>query len=457
MERKNHRPFTLFLCLILCGFIILGPIYFIENKNKDMGLPQEKSSTFKGIITLWDYPVVDTTNGTRYGWIMDKIKKFEMENPGVYIELKPLDFKKGPIELETAIMTKTFPDIAPVGNDYSVISQDYLEPLDQYFTEEEIEDYKMGALRSVRYNNKIWGVPWMMTTYTMFLNLDLFHERGVTPPEDGNWSYEEFLETLQALTHDKDGDGTNDYYGFHSFIGLNDYNTWGIMLSDGAEIFSSDGSTYLFNDERAISGLKRLTELKLKYNVTPESFGENSEQEAWNLFSQEKKVAVYPTGTWAINALNELRLQGKGFEFGVANYPIGAKGIPVSMAKVTSAYGIFKQDNPEKTKTCMEFLKFITKEEFQKDMSKLGVFPVKKSAGEIYGNDPIMGLIEKSINYTYGIPATRHWLTIDGLLQSQIRQVLLGDKTEEQALEDAEMKIKLYLETFGELMDKKQY
>jgi len=446
MEKRKHRPFTLFLCLMLCAFLILGPIYFIEyrwTRNQEpMG---NKESQWKGVITLWDYPRLDITNGTRYGWITSKIKAFERANPGVYIELKAMDWTKGPIELETAIRTETYPDIAPVGSDYSIITQNVLEPLDDYLSVEELNNYKTHAISAVRYNGKIWGVPWMMTTYTMFLNLDLFNEKGVRPPQNGNWTYDEFVETLKALTYDKDGDGKVDVFGFHSFIGLNNYNSWGILLADGAELFSEDGKSYCFNDERAASGLKKLTDLKLEHKVTPENFGENSEQEAWELFSRQKKVAVYPTGTWAINVLNDLRLQGEGFELGVANYPVGEKGVPVPMSKSISAYGIFKQQDTEKMKMCMKFLKFITQDKYQMELYRLGVFPVKKSIGEIYKNDRVMGVIENSLAYTYGIPANPHWLTIDGLIQSQIRQVLLEQKTVDEALRDAETKINLFM------------
>ncbi len=456
MEKRKHRPFTLFLCLILCGFIILAPIYFIEYRDKlDNDLNENKSESWKGVITIWDYPRLDINNKSRFGWITSKIKEFEKQNQGVYIQLKPLDRKKGPIEIETAIMTKTFPDIAPVGSDHSVIVQNVLEPLDKYFTEKELDNYKSSALKSVMYNGRVWGVPWMMSTYTMFLNLDLFNERGVEPPKDGNWTYDEFVETLKALTYDKDGDEKNDIFGFHSFIGPNDYNIWGILLADGGDIFSSDGNTFMFNDQKAVSGLKKFTDLKLKHKVTPETLGENSEQEAWNLFSRKKQVGIYPTGTWAVNALNDLRLNGEGFNFGVANYPIGEKGVPVPMARTTSAYGIFKQEDVEKTQMCIKFLKFITEDQYQEELGNLGIFPVKKSVGEIYQDDPIMGFIEKSIDYTYSIPTIPHWLTIDDLLQSQIRQVLLEEKSANQALEDAEMKIQLYINTQEKLKAEK--
>lgn len=445
MKKKKLGPFMALFYLLFLAFILFGPFYFIEHRLKDDAKDiNDEKGHWKGVITLWDYPRLDITNGTRYGWITSKIKQFEKENPGVYIELKPIDWKSGPIEIETAVKMRTYPDIAPVGSDFTVIAQNVLEPIDRYLSATEINSYKTQALSAVRYNEKTWGFPWMMTTYTMILNMDLFHEKGLRPPQDGNWTYDEFVETLKKLTYDKDGDGENDVYGFHSFIGLNDYNTWGILLSDGAEIFDKDGLHYAFYDRRAKGGLKKLADLKLVHKVTPDDFGENTEAQAWESFYKEKKIAVYPTGTWAINVLRNLQKQGKGFNFTVANYPIGKKGVPVAIAKTTSAYGIFKQEDQEKLEMCVKFLKFISQDKYQKELNRLGVFPVKKNIGEIYKEDRIMNTIEKSLAYTQSVPPHPNWLTIEGFIQSQIRQVLLGNKSIEEALRDAKKKIETY-------------
>ncbi|MFT9497851.1 extracellular solute-binding protein [Anaerosolibacter sp.] len=444
MAKKKQRPFALFLCLLLCGFIILGPVYFMEyrpeNRQED---PMEKEIKWRGVITLWDYPHLDVSNGSRYGWIVSKIKAFEKANPGVYIELKPMDSKTGPLELETAIQTGSLPDIAPVATDFAMIDRGVLEPIDAYLTKVEEAEYKTQALNAVRYDGKTWGFPAMMTTYTMLLNLDIFQEKGIDPPKDGNWTYEEFVETAKALTFDRDGNGKMDVYGFNSYIDLNNYNNWGILLSDGAQIFD-DSLIYRFNDDRAKSGLKKLVDLKQVHGVTVPNFGENIEREAWESFYKEKKVAVYPVGTWAINVMNSLRNQGLGFQIGVANYPIGEKGVPISLSNNVSAYGIFKQEDPKKLEMCVKFLKYVTDDEFQKDLARLGVFPVKKSGEDIYQLDPLMATVEKSLAYCENLPTHPNWMTIDGILQSQIRLAILGNKTVEDALRDAQLKIETY-------------
>lgn len=450
MKNKKVGFATFFLCLVLCAFIIFGPFYFVGKKIESQ-TEKIEDEDFKGVITLWDYPHLDIKSGTRYGWILSKIKGFERENPGVYIQLKSLDTKSGVFELETAIKTKTYPDIAPVGADYSIINQKVLEPIDKYLSKEERKDYKEQALSAVKHNGKIWGFPWMMTTYALFLNTEIFNEKGVSLPIDGNWTYDEFVETLKKLTYDKDGDGEMDVYGFNSFMGVNDYNTWGILLSDGAKIFDKKTFKYRFNGKDAVSGLKKLTDLKLVHKVTPENFGKNSESEAWKSFCKEKKIAVYPTGTWAVNALNKLRNQGKGFEFAVANYPKGEKGKAVSICKNTSAYGIFQQEDEKKLEMCIKFLKYISQDKYQKDLNRLGVFPVKKSVGQIYKKDNIMSSIEKNLEYTQNIPAHPNWLAIDSILQSQIRQVLLENKSVEAALKDAKIKINVYNEKVEKL------
>jgi len=438
----KYRPFTLFLCLILIIFVLFAPHILMRPQIDELvDKIFIREIEWKGIITVRDYPRLDISTGYKYSWITKKIKEFERSNPGVFIEFKPLDSEFGHIELDTAIKTNSYPDIAPVGTNFEIISKGILEPLDEYLTKEEIEDYKAQAISAVQYQNKIWGIPYMMESYCLFLNLDLFNQIGVTPPQDGNWTYEEFLKSLKQLTHDKDGDGKADTYGFNSYIMPNSYNTWGIILSDGGEIVDYKTGRYKFYGKDAVSGLKKLVDLKLIHKVTPEDFGINNPRGAWKSFAVDKKIAVYPGKSSLVNSLKALNNVGKGFNFGVANYPIGEEGIPISAGNTVTAYGIFKQEDKAKLKMCVKFLKHLVDDESQSELYKQGVFPVKKSAGEIYKNDKLMSSIEKSLYYSKPIGMHSKWILIDDILQSQIRMAILGKKTSEEAIMDAKQRI----------------
>lgn len=441
------RIFIIIMYIIIIAFIVGGPLYvFVLKPAQDTEEDVNKEEQWKGVIQVWDYPRLDTTTGKRYGWIQEKIKKFERENPGVYIEFEPLDWNSGSQKLQEAIQNGNAPDIAPIGADVTYMKDTILEPLDSFFTEEEKGEFRYQALKAVTYDTKMWGVPFMMTTYAMYLNVDMFRQNGVELPLDGNWTYEEFVEKMQKLTIDSDNDGEIDQYGFTSFVKPNYYNLWGIILSDGAEIIDEKNMKFSFNGDKAISGLKKVVDLKYKYNVTPDNFGVCNENEAWEMFYNEEKVAVYATGSWATRVLEQRYLSGEGFEYAIANYPIGDSRLPVSLSNSVSAFGIFKQEDEMKLEMCVKFLKTLTQEKYQQDLEKLGVFPAKINIPDMYEDDPKMKRIEDCLSYTLMIPKHEKWKEIDSVLQDQIKQAILGEKEVEKAIEDASKQIKQFTE-----------
>lgn len=446
MFGRTKKVIKAILSIVLILFIVGWPIYNIVLNN--MSLSQEDISTenqWKGIITLWDFPRLNVETGSRYGWIIQKIKKFEKDNPGVYIRLEPINWNTGPIKLEVGMKTGNLPDIAPITNASMYLKDEVLEPLDSYFSDKEKNGFKYQAMKAVTYDSKMWGVPCMMTTYAMYLNLELFRERGVDPPLDGNWTYEEFVEKMKQLTYDSDNDGEIDQYGFTSFIKSNYYNLWGIILSDGGEIINKNGD-YSFFGDKAESGLNKAVDLRNKYSVTPEGFGTMNENEAWELFYKEQKVAVYPTGTWAVRVLENLNSKGEGFDFAVANYPIGDSRLPLSLNNGVVSYGIFNQEDEGKLEMCVRFLKFLVQDNYQKDLEDLGMFPAKSGIKDMYEDNRKMKRLEDCLAYSKVIPPHRKWKDIDRILQAQVRMAILGEKSSEEALDEAKNQIKQLLE-----------
>jgi len=441
--KKNKK--NSILLLLLTFFIVFGPYYLLFHKPSGVSYTRPRQEPeWTGVITMWDYPRLDQNTGSGTSWIAGKIRQFEKENPGVFIKLEPLTWERGTIKLDSAIKTGNLPDIGPIGSDYSFLSKGILEALDEFFTQEELDSFNENALRAVRYDGKMWAMPWMMTTYTMLLNLDLFKQRGVEPPLDGNWTYEEFTEKLQQLTFDSKGKGKADHFGLNGFIQPGYYNLWGIILSDGATLVDKQGN-YSFNNEAAASGLEKLLSLKNNLKVTHPKFGDNTANEAWSTFYRDKKVAVFPTGTWAINVLEGLRNAGTGFEYGVANFPAGSLGKPVVLSNSVGSYGVFKQEEKEKLEMIVKFLKFLVQDQYQLDLKRLGVFPVKKGIGNIYEENKYMSFIYESLAYTEVLPAHPDWREIDEALQRQIQQGILNNKDAKSIIMEAEAKVETYI------------
>lgn len=440
MKMGARKPFTLLLCLCLITFMLYGP-YFIKEPTIENIIDKAfvKEENWKGIITIWDYPHIDSRTGYKYSWMYKKIKNFERKYPGVFIEFKSMSKKDGMIRLDTAIKANDYPDIAPVGAVPMFQNKKALTPLNNYLDNDELKDYKDAAINSVTHRGDIYGLPYMMDMNCMLLNVDYFNTKGVDLPKDGIWSYKEFVDKLKKLTYDENGDGKLDHFGFNSYIEPDCYYLWGILLSDGASIIEK--GEFALSGDKAISGLQKIVDLKYTHKVTPPGFGEMSGLKAWNTFAVQKNVAVYPSTVSNANVIKALSRNGKGFNYSLALYPIGESGLPISFGNPVTAYGVLKQEDKAKEEMCVKFIKYLCSDEDQKQLVHYGVFPVKKSAGDIYKNDRAMHNIEKNISMNQNTINVRDWRMIEDIIQSQIRMAVLGKKTSEQAINDGYTKV----------------
>jgi len=443
MSRKKYSSGMIILSFLLSIFTLVAPVYFYIFHPESLDFnTKRKEPAWTGIITLWDFPRFDSKKGTNFGWIYERISAFEKMNPGVYIDFTPLSSDKGNEKIEAAIHNDGLPDIVPIGSNNSILANNTLIPLNKYLTKQEIGSYNSSILKSLTYNEQIFALPWMVNTYTLVLNLDLFRGKGVEPPLDGRWTYEEFVEKLKQLTFDSgEGRGKEDYYGFNGAINPGYYNMWGIILSDGADIFDQTGK-YVFNDDRAVSGVQKLIDLKQTHMVTPKDFGEKSPNQAWTSFFKEKNIATFPVGTWGLKALDRLSSQGEGFNYTIASFPTGKNQEPIMMASDIGAFGIRSQEDIEKIKMCVEFIKFLADEKYQEELHRLGAFPVKNSMKNIYEGQVEMSKIQENLKYIKIFNLHPRFREVDEILQNEIILGVMGKKKAEKVVKDADTKIK---------------
>jgi multiple sugar transport system substrate-binding protein len=430
----KFKPFTLFLCLAVAVFMAFGwrlvtNRMVIEHLNSPI---IEKK--WEGVITIWDYPRPYADGGSGFGWLRERITRFEKSHPGVFIELHGLNWEEGPIQLDVAANSGTNPDIAPVGTNLGYARRGLLEPLGQLSDPKLQSRYLDYSINAVGWDGMVWGLPLYGAAPVMLLNLDIFEERGISPPEQGRWTYDQFISTLKALTFDRNGDSACDVFGFHSFI-LNGYtNLWGIVASDGWDIYDQELGRYVFNRPEVLSGLKKVVDLARLYQVVPEDFGISSPDDAWRAFSVEKRVAVYPEGLWAVGQMERLRDQGKGFDYMLAEYPIGDAGVPVTVSEGVAAYGLFRQKDRLKREVCIEFLEYISDSFGRDEIARRNVMPVLRDSG--VKNEPAINPM-----YIKAAPRMEHWSYVEDIINKHIRQAILGNESPEEAVTAVQLEI----------------
>jgi len=431
--RRMPRPFALFLCIGIAFFMVFGWRLVQNRTEPSLIKPEAVQKEWEGIISIWDYPRPFLGGGSNFGWMRERIKEFERMHPGVFIELYPLTWGEGGKQLDLAVDHRACPDIAPVGDNLGYAAKGVLEPLDEYITPERRVSYRDFALEAVSHNGSLWGIPVYCAAPAMLLNLEAFAEAGVEPPENGTWTYDEFVSTLQRLTLDQNGDGVPERYGLGSYILNGYYNLWGILFSDGWNIYDAESGRYTVNTPEAVSGLEKLARLVHEYGIADKDMASLTPARAWKAFAVDKTVAVYPENPWAVGELKKLQAEGKGFEYGIAEYPTGESGTAVTVGNV-AAYGVFRQQDGLKKRMCMEFISHLTRSLEGDAAGSFGLIPV---LGSNTGRQD--GAVDSKRIIV--IPKLENWPRVEDVLNRHIRSVVLGEEQPAGALEEAQREI----------------
>ncbi|WLD95414.1 extracellular solute-binding protein [Alkalihalobacillus sp. AL-G] len=427
------------LMTIVTLILVLGIFAGCSKEDSTKDTTNENPDAWKeweGTITMWDGPRWADKDENKYHWIEAKKAEFEEKYPGVKIEIVQTPWAEMNDKLSIAIAGRAWPDIAPVdisGGSVNInhIKQGVVAPFDPYLTDEEMSDFYENAVEAYTHDGKLYGIPNSISVHAMLLNLDIFEEKGVEPPKDGKWTYDEFVEKMEALT----GDGVD---GFSTYILPGYYEAWPFLLMDGGYPLSDDLAEYTFDSEEAISGLQKLVDLKFKYDVTPESMGGQDVGGTWKAWgsADQRTVAVEPWATWAIASA-----QSEAFKtnFMVAEYPTGETGEPVTIGGV-GGWVMFNSEDEAKKRMVAEFIKHISSTEEQVTMAKnYGIFPARKSAAEQepFADNPQMARAQELSQHAVMVPRHPNWARIDEAIQKQLQLALNGEKTPEEALKSA--------------------
>jgi len=163
-----------------------------------------------------------------------------------------------------------------------------------------VDDFYPGPMYHMTYNPEtaatgagsgyLWGLPRDVSTFVLYLNLDLIAEAGAADPRqlaaEGNWTWDAFLEVAQqvrALGGDVYGYGANAWWG--------PYGVW--LNSAGGGFFNADRTACALDTPESLAGLTFERSLYQDYGVAV-PYGEDSEPPF-----MAGRVAMFQNGRWA--------------------------------------------------------------------------------------------------------------------------------------------------------------
>ncbi len=228
-----------------------------------------------------------------------------------------------------------------------------------------VNDFYPGPMYHMTYNpanatsgaesGALWGLPRDVSTFVLYLNLDLIAEAGADDPRElaaaGNWTWESFLEVSQAVTA-----LGSDIYGYGANAWWGPYGVW--LNSAGGGFFNETRTACALDTPESLAGLEFQRSLYVEHKVAV-PYGEDSEPPF-----MAGRVAMFQNGRWATPGVRA----NANFEWDVVELPQGPKGQGNWL--FWGAYVInAKTEHPEEA---WQLVQMLTDAEIQGTISALG-------------------------------------------------------------------------------------
>jgi multiple sugar transport system substrate-binding protein len=272
----------------------------------------------------------------------------------------------------------------------------------------------------------LWGLPRDVSTFALYLNMDLINEAGAPDPRElakqGKWDWNAFLDVAQKTR----ALGT-DIYGYGASAWWGPYGTW--LNAAGGGFYNADRTACALNTPESLKGLDFQRALYQQYDVaTP--YGEDPEPPF-----RAGKVAMFQNGRWATPGARTVP-----FNWDVVELPNGPQGTPGNWlfwgAYVVNA----KTAHPEEA---WKLVQALTTAETQGKVAALGAnIPsrVSKEALDAFltftppaNNQAFLNGIADAAKPTAEGPLwAGSWPEYDKIMGPAIQAVLTGGKTTEE-------------------------
>lgn len=400
------------IILLLIATVIVGNFLYFSNQT----------------VTLNFYSHPDK-NGT----IRESIQVFEAENPKIKINLVELpDNTNEKYDIIRTQLAEQDGSVDIVDSDVTwpaiFVKEKWIEPLDKYFTQEELAEHFESSIESARINGKLYGIPYRYDSGLIFYRKDLLNKYGFKAPE----SFDELLAIAKTITANE-----KDLYGYagswKNFEGLTCNYIEFLWASGGDMAVNADGVVQ-FEQKQGYTALKTMTDLIYKHELAPLEATTYSSGDVRKLFSNGNLLFMrdWPAG-WAVINSPDSKVQSQ----------VGAMPIPSLHDKTISpgTYGgwqyMISKNSKHKT-AAVKFLKFITSDTEQKrSFAAYSYLPSKRQLyydSEILAKVPFAIELAEYFNQAKPRPRVANYDEVTLILQSEVHKALVGDQSPEEAV-----------------------
>ncbi len=123
-------------------------------------------------ITFWTLQMGDFSD-----YMYKVIRTYEKEHPNTHIKWVDVPFSEGEKRTLAAVMTDNPPDLINLNPDFSALlaQKGTLEEI----PETAVSEFNPEIIKALKYNDKLYSIPWYATSAITIYNKDLFSQSGI--------------------------------------------------------------------------------------------------------------------------------------------------------------------------------------------------------------------------------------------------------------------------------------
>jgi multiple sugar transport system substrate-binding protein len=351
-----------------------------------------------------------------------------------------LKHKSGRVPSMTFLMSQWIPELAAAG---------VLEPLNKYFTKEELSVYPEGFLEDVSYKGKIYAVPTYSGPICLYVNKKLLKMAGYDPPRNPK-SIEDFKEMIQKVSELGKDEKGNTIYGFALRTSQDKNSAWWFV----PWVWNYGGQLADENDNPTLDTPEFRKALEFYQWMGTNKYAPLGQtvHDTRNLFAQGTYGFVHD-GPWLRGILRNITGQDKEKPKDPDKYidnmyvtimmPVGASGVATGHANQT-CQGVFsKAENKDEI---VKYLKWRSTDPWvcEQRFDMTGMMPASKKvlAQPKYQNDKFLKAFADNIPYMKGTPwKSIYWTGMQDIIAVAMQEALIGkdiDKIAKKAQDEVE-------------------
>lgn len=372
----------------------------------------------------------------------DLAKKFEKANPGTTINLQITTSQGLQNRILIALRSGNPPDLIDSANGWNIpfALTGKLMPLDAAVKKAGIDlgDFLPAALGTAKADGKLYGLPFRAEAHAVIYNKDAYKAAGLDP-DNPPQTWKDLIAAAKKLTG-KNASGQMQY-GFGIAGGGEVSNTvfrsLPFLWMNGGGILSKDMKSVIVNDPKSVEAVKFYTDMLTSLKVAPPSTLENDGTALRHLFDAGT-IVQYQSGQFDLPAIHKEN----------PKLNVGVMKIPHPEGKQTAAilggWNFVIPADAKHKDAAVKLMAFLAEPENMGYYTD--TFPARQSAMKLKRfQDPELEPFKEMLQFARPQPPAKNWIQITQSYFDHIQEVLTGDASPKQAMDEAASDMKSLL------------